>query len=65
MAELEKTVTLGRGIVLAILMVIGSGLLFLPWLVADFWSLHEVVFGLFLIILAVFLFIHFFFMLGK
>lgn len=52
MAELEKTVTLGRGIVLAILMVIGSGLLGLPGLIADVGTVQEVVFGWLLIILA-------------
>ena len=52
MAELEKTVTLGRGIVLAILMVIGSGLLGLPGLVADVGTAQEVVFGWLLIIMA-------------
>ncbi|HOW14263.1 APC family permease [Methanosarcina sp.] len=53
MTELEKTVTLGRGVVLAILMVIGSGLLGLPGLVADSGTVQEVVFGWLLIILAV------------
>lgn len=53
MTELEKTVTLGRGVVLAILMVIGSGLLGLPGLVADTGTVQEVVFGWLLIILAV------------
>lgn len=52
MTELEKTVTLGRGVVLAILMVIGSGLLGLPGLVADSGTVQEVVFGWLLIILA-------------
>ncbi|WP_440947982.1 APC family permease [Methanosarcina sp. T3] len=52
MTELEKTVTLGRGVVLAILMVIGSGLLGLPGLVADSGTAQEVVFGWLLIILA-------------
>jgi len=53
MTELEKTVTPGRGVVLAILMVIGSGLLGLPGLVADSGTVQEVVFGWLLIILAV------------
>ncbi len=52
MTELKKTVTLGRGVVLAILMVIGSGLLGLPGLVADAGTVQEVVFGWLLIILA-------------
>lgn len=52
MTELEKTVTLGRGVVLAILMVIGSGLLGLPGMVADSGTAQEVVFGWLLIILA-------------
>ncbi|MDD4497814.1 MAG: APC family permease [Methanosarcinaceae archaeon] len=52
MSELGKTVTLGRGVVLAILMVIGSGLLGLPGLVADVGTVKEVVFGWLLIILA-------------
>lgn len=52
MAELEKTVTLGRGVVLGILMVIGSGLLGLPGLIADVGTVQEVVFGWLLIILA-------------
>lgn len=52
MTELKKTVTLGRGVVLAILMVMGSGLLGLPGLVADAGTVQEVVFGWLLIILA-------------
>ncbi|AKB32284.1 Amino acid permease [Methanosarcina siciliae HI350] len=52
MTELEKTVTLGRGVVLAILMVIGSGLLGLPGMIADSGTAQEVVFGWLLIILA-------------
>ncbi len=65
MAELEKTVTLGRGIVLAILMVIGSGLLGLPGLVADVGTVQEVVFGWLLIILAAMPLIQICAMLGK
>ncbi|MFY1110788.1 MAG: APC family permease [Methanosarcinaceae archaeon] len=52
MTELKKTVTLGRGVVLAMLMVIGSGLLGLPGLVADVGTVQEVVYGWLLIILA-------------
>src|SRR5512145_723688 len=65
MTELEKTVTLGRGIVLAILMVIGSGLLGLPGLVADVGTVQEVVFGWLLIILAAMPLIQICAMLGK
>ncbi len=52
MNELNKSVTLGRGVVLAVLMVIGSGLLGLPGLVADSGTVEEVVFGWLFIILA-------------
>lgn len=52
MSELGKTVTLGRGVVLAVLMVIGSGLLGLPGLIADVGNVQEVVFGWLLIIFA-------------
>lgn len=65
MTELEKTVTLWRGVVLAILMVIGSGLLGLPGLVADAGTVQEVVFGWLLIILAAMPLIHICAELGK
>ncbi len=52
MNELNKSVTLGRGVVLAVLMVIGSGLLGLPGLVADIGTVDDVVFGWLFIILA-------------
>jgi len=64
MEELNKSVTLGKGVVLAVMMVVGSGLLGLPGLVANIGTVQEVVFGWILIILAVAPLIQFFSSLG-
>jgi amino acid efflux transporter len=53
MNELDKSVTLGKGFVLAVMMVVGSGLPGLPGMVANIGTVQEVVFGWILIILAV------------
>lgn len=49
MTELEKTITLRRGLGLAICMLIGTGILALPGLALDAGSVHEAVLGWFLI----------------
>jgi basic amino acid/polyamine antiporter, APA family len=49
MAELEKTITLRRGLGLAICMLIGTGILALPGLALDAGSIHEAILGWFLI----------------
>lgn len=51
MAELEKTITLRRGLGLAICMLIGTGILALPGLALDAGSIHEAILGWFLIAL--------------
>jgi amino acid transporter len=49
MTELGKTITLRRGLGLAICMLIGTGILALPGLALDAGSVHEAVLGWFLI----------------
>jgi len=49
MAELEKTITLWRGLGLAICMLIGTGILALPGLALDAGNVHEAVLGWLLI----------------
>jgi len=51
MTELGKTITLRRGLGLAICMLIGTGILALPGLALDAGSVHEAVLGWFLIAL--------------
>jgi amino acid transporter len=51
MKTLEKTITLKRGLGLAICMLVGTGILALPGLALDAGSAHEAVLGWFLIIL--------------
>ena len=51
MRKLEKTITLRRGLGLAICMLIGTGILALPGLALDAGSTHEAILGWFLIAL--------------
>lgn len=51
MSKLEKTITLKRGMGLAVCMLIGTGILALPGLALDAGSAHEAVLGWFLIAL--------------
>ncbi|KKF98415.1 APC family permease [Methanosarcina mazei] len=51
MRKLEKTITLRRGLGLAICMLIGTGILALPGLALDAGSAHEAILGWFLIAL--------------
>ena len=51
MTELGKTITLRRGLGLAICMLIGTGILALPGLALDVGSVHEAILGWFLIAL--------------
>lgn len=58
MKKLEKTITLRRGLGLAICMLVGTGILALPGLALDAGNVHEAVLGWFLIALVAVPLIH-------